>query len=218
MALREAAGSLRRYRGDHGAHAHEHAQLLFGLQGSLEVEVDGRLARVDAETGLIVPAGARHASLARRGALVWVLDAPVAHGLERWRAFRLPAPLAPCLPTDTLLALATGAPRALPRRRLDPALLAAQVRQHLHEPWPAARLAAACALSLPQFHARWPALTGATPQAWLRGLRLDEAERLLRAGRTAEAVAARVGYASASALLFALRRERGLGARALRGA
>ena len=66
-----APAELRHYRGDHGAHAHGHAQLLFGLAGQLEVEVEGRLARVDAQTGLVVPAGARHASLARRGARVW---------------------------------------------------------------------------------------------------------------------------------------------------
>lgn len=72
------------------------------------------------------------------------------------------------------------------------------------------------ALSVPQFHTRWHQLTGQTPRAWLRDRRLDEAQRLLRAGWLADAVAAQVGYSSASALLYALRRERSVGARALR--
>ena len=53
-------------------------------------------------------------------------------------------------------------------------------------------------------------------RAWLRALRLDEAQRLLRRGLTLEAVASRVGYASASALAHALRRDREVGARDLR--
>ncbi len=212
----DAPAELRHYRGDHGAHAHAHAQLLFGLDGQLEVEVEGRLARVDGQTGLVVPAGARHASLARRGARVWVLDTPEAAGLERWRVFRLPAPGLATTDAADLLALAGAAPRAQPRRPLDADALTALVRGRLHEDWPVARLAAACALSAPQFSHRWRALTGQSPQAWLRGLRLDRASRLLAAGLGADAVAARVGYANASALLFALRRERGTGARALR--
>jgi AraC-like DNA-binding protein len=212
----DGRAELRHYRGDHGAHAHTHAQLLFGLDGQLEVEVEGRLARVDAQTGLVVPAGARHASLARHGARVWVLDTPEAAGLEHCRVFRLPAPALAATDAAHLLALAGQAPRAQPRRHLDADALAEQVRARLHEDWPVARLAAACALSAPQFSHRWRALTGHSPQAWLRGLRLDRASALLATGLGAEAVAARVGYASASALLFALRRERGTGARALR--
>jgi AraC-like DNA-binding protein len=61
-------------------------------------------------------------------------------------------------------------------------------------------------------------LTGLTPQAWLRLRRLNEAERLLRAGWSGDAVATHVGYARASALLYALRRERGIGVRDLRRA
>ena len=74
-------------------------------------------------------------------------------------------------------------------------------------------MAAVCALSVPQFSARWRELTGQSPQAWLRALRLNRAWQALQRGSLADDVAAQVGYASASALLFALRRERGLGAR-----
>ncbi|MFY9182815.1 MAG: AraC family transcriptional regulator [Limnohabitans sp.] len=94
--------------------------------------------------------------------------------------------------------------------------LATAVKSALHENWTTERMAARFALSAPQFHTRWRQLTGQTPQTWLRDLRLDEAERLLRAGLLVDAAAAQVGYASSSSLLYALRRERGLGSRALR--
>ena len=77
-------------------------------------------------------------------------------------------------------------------------------------------MAECCLLSPQRFHARMVELTGRAPQAWLRALRLDEAERLLRRGLTLEAAAARVGYRSASALAYAMRRDREIGARSLR--
>ncbi|HEY8974439.1 MAG TPA: helix-turn-helix domain-containing protein, partial [Burkholderiaceae bacterium] len=107
-------------------------------------------------------------------------------------------------------------PEVLARRQLDLARLEAAVDAALHEDWPTARLAALCCLSAQRFHARLLELTGRSPQAWLRALRLDEAQRLLRRGLTLEAAAARVGYATASALAHALRRDREIGARALR--
>lgn len=206
----------RRYRGDHGAHAHGHAQLLFGVNGCLEVEVDGHLMRVDAATGLVVPAGALHGSAARHGAEVCVVDVPAAREFDRVRSLALAAGRPQGLAVDAWLDYARAARRALPRRRLDTVVLEKAVDECLHEDWPAARMAARFALSVPQFHARWRSLTGLTPQAWLRERRLNAAERLLRAGWPGDTVAAQVGYASASALLYALRRERGVGVRDLR--
>lgn len=210
------AGERRHYCGDHGAHVHGHVQVLLGLSGCLEVEVEQRLMCVDATAGLIVPAGARHGSAARHGAEVWVIDTPVAPGFDRVRTFALSAGPPLGLSSAQWLDWARRARRVPPRRRLDAEALARVVAGALHEDWPVARLAAHCALSVPQFHARWRSLTGQTPQAWLRDRRLDEAQRLLRAGWSGEAVAARVGYASASALLYTLRRTRGLGVRDLR--
>ena len=216
MLLTRSVGEMRHYLGDHGGHVHGHAQLLFGLDGTLEVDVEGHLMRVDASAGLIVPAGRRHCSAASRRASVWVIDTPAGKAYERVSAFSLQGHPPPWLSITRSLAHARTAARVLPRRLLDATALAAVVTPRLHEDWPTARLAAQVSLSVAQFHARWRGLTGQTPQCWLRGLRLDEATRLLQVGWGAEAVAAQVGYASASALLFSLRRERGVGVRTLR--
>lgn len=223
--LRHATGSLRRYRGEYAAHAHDHAQVLFGVDGTLELELDGRAAFVDAACGLVVPAGVAHRFFSGAGqpVRVWVIDTPVRDGLERVRRFVPPpawraAALGAQPPLDATAAVAAlaGTPRVIARRRLPLEALAAEVDARLHADWRSARLAERCALSVPRFHARLLELTGLTPQAWLRARRLDAAERLLRAGVSLEATALQVGYRTASALAFALRRERGLGARDLR--
>lgn len=207
----------RLYRGEHPAHAHGFAQVLFGRQGRLELEVDGRAARVDEGSGLWVPAGAWHAYAAGRPARVWVVDAPDVAGAAKPRRFALPPGWSP--PADVFDALdwAAGAPRRRAERPLDPQRLALAVDAALHEDWTVARMAAHYALSAPRFHARWRALTGAGPVAWLRARRLDRAATLLRAGRTLDAAALQTGYGTASALATALRREKGAGARSLRG-
>ena len=207
---------MRRYRGDHGAHVHGHAQVLFGASGCLDVEVEGHLMRVDACAGLIVPAGAFHGSSSRHGADVWVIDTPATLEFDRVRPLALSAGRPQGIASSQWLEWARSARTARPRRRLDVASLERTVAACLHEDWPAARMAAHFALSVAQFHARWQALTGKAPQTWLRERRLDEAERLLRLGGSGSAVAARVGYASNSGMLYALRRERGIGVRDLR--
>lgn len=109
------------------------------------------------------------------------------------------------------------AARVQVRRPVEVARLQAAVADTLHQPWPVQRMAALYCLSVPRFQVRWQALTGLSPQAWLRGQRLDAALRQLKAGWPLETVALQVGYRSASALLFALRRDRGQTTRHLRG-
>lgn len=213
--------SLRRYAGEYPAHAHEHAQVLVGLQGCLELELDGHAAFVDAASALIVPAGVAHTFLAEAPARMLVLDAPAeAAALQRVRRFA-PPPGWKAQPPQALNAAALlddlqAAPTLLARRRLDLAALEAAVAAAPAADWSTPRLAARCCLSPQRFHARFTELTGQPPAAWVRARRLDAAERLLRAGLSLEATALQVGYATASALAYALRRERGLGARALR--
>ena len=217
--------SLRRYSGDYAAHSHGFAQVLVGRAGRLELEVEGRGAVVDAASGVVIPAGARHAFAAGRGgARVLVVDAPDVPALARWRRFAAPWAWQQALaigcgddPVALLDALAQ-APASQARRALDLERLAREVDGALHQAWPTGRMAGLFGLSAARFHARHLALTGETPQDWLRRRRLDHASGLLRAGWSLEAAAAQAGYASASALAYALRRDRGVGARALRRA
>ncbi|HKS15580.1 MAG TPA: AraC family transcriptional regulator [Pseudomonas sp.] len=68
--------SLRHYREEVIAHSHEHAQLVFGLRGCLELEVDGRGTRVDRQDLMVVPAGAHHTCGSTAGSHCLVLDIP----------------------------------------------------------------------------------------------------------------------------------------------
>ena len=209
-------GTARHYKGAYAVHEHAFAQVLFGLEGCLELEIGGRAARVDAGNGLIVPAGVAHTFASETPSRVWVVDAPPARELGRTRRFRRPDGFSTALDADVVLALAVGAPRALPRRALEPQVLETALTGRLHEAWPTARMAALYALSAPRFHVRWLESRRLTPQAWLRARRLDRAQALLRAGHSLELSAATVGYATPSALCHALGRDRGVGARSLR--
>ncbi len=226
MVLRDASPpfepscSVRRYSGEHSAHAHDHAQILYALQGRMELEIAGRAAFVDTACGIVIPAGARHGFLAAPASRMFVIDAPDQQGLARVRRFAVPPQWrsAPEALGDAAARVAEvlQAPGVIARRGLDIARLTRAVQAALHEDWPTARLAAQCHLSAQRFHARLVELAGCTPQAWLRGLRLDQAQGLLARGVPLETAALQCGYASASALAYALKRERGVGARALR--
>ncbi len=219
-ALQHPSSSIRRYDGEYGSHVHTHAQVLVGVQGCLQLEVDGRASFVDASCGLVIPAGVAHAYLARAPAAMRVIDAPAALAealqLDRVRRFAAVAAMAAGDSAWHTVAAIGGLQRLFDRRRLDLAALEAAVDAALHEDWPTARMALLCCLSAQRFHVRMLELTRLTPQAWLRQRRLDRASALLRRGSGLEAVALAVGYRTASALAVALRRERGIGARVLR--
>jgi AraC-like DNA-binding protein len=192
-----------------------------GLHGNLQLEVDGHCAFVDPSCGLVIPAGSRHGYLAPSRAQVLVLDCDPARSTDRLRRFALSTAWQAERATwtaEVLLCHALGAPILQTRRRLDLADLAKKVDAELYRCWTVAELASLCRFSPQRFRARFSELTGLSPLAWVRQRRLDAAERLLRAGLPLDTVALQVGYASASALCFALRRERGIGARSLRSA
>lgn len=208
---------LRQYDREGGRHAHDHAQVLFGVSGTLHMEVEGKPAWVDASCGLVVPAGVVHAYCAERTAQVLVLDCPPDALTQRLRRFALPAGWQRrAADAQGLLHMLLGAPRVAGRRRLDVEALVARIDADLARPWSVADLAVACCLSPQRLRARFAESLGLSPLELVRSRRLDRAGQLLAQGVALEAVALQVGYGSASALSAALRRERGTGARALR--
>lgn len=208
---------VRRYDREGGKHVHEHAQVLFGIDGTLHVEVEGHCAWVDATSGLVVPPGASHTYCAERTARVLVLDDLTGPATERVRRFALPQGWAKgALGIDALLETLLGASTIRTRRRLDLEALGEHIDADLGQSWSVADLAAICCLSPQRLRARFAQATGQSPLAFVRVRRLNRAEELLRRGFTLESVALEVGYSSASALSAALRRERDSGARELR--
>ncbi|MEZ5645575.1 MAG: AraC family transcriptional regulator [Burkholderiaceae bacterium] len=208
---------VRRYERIGGTHTHAHAQVLFGIDGTLEVEVESHSVWVDATCGLVVPAGATHAYCALRTARVLVMDDLTGPATERLRQFALPRGWhKTALDVDALVHTLAGASTLRTRRRIDLDALAERIDADLTRAWTVAELAEACFLSPQRLRARFAQDLGQSPLAFVRARRLNRAEQLLRRGFSLDTVAAQVGYAGASALSAALRRERNSGARELR--
>jgi AraC-like DNA-binding protein len=219
--------TLRRYGPAHGRHAHTHAQVLWALDGALELEVEGRGQRLAAGQGLLIPPGELHDFEAPQGSQCLVLDTvdpawancvlkPLhAQSVDHLARF-LAASLSQGLPVSQelgaqLLVQAWGqnvARAAHSGRAIDWPGLRRWVQTRLAAPLTVADLAARAGLAESQFRARCLAATGLTPMQWLRAQRLERARMLRAAGLPVALVAQRVGYDSPSALTAALRRDR----------
>lgn len=219
--------SLRSYSASRGSHAHDHFQVLVGLGGVLELEVEGRGRRVAPGDGCVVAPGDRHDFEAAGGSRCLVLDTRQA----AWAACQGLAPAAPqalmlanylaqCLARADAHALAlhhgpqllleAWAPRQTalqrPRRRIDWPALVAWAEAHWQAPIGVADLAAVACLSPSQFAQRCREEQQMSPMQWLRAQRLVQARALRDGGMAVAETARRTGYRSPSALTAAMRR------------
>jgi AraC-like DNA-binding protein len=198
----------RRYHPWPAGHAHDHHQLLFGLDGATELEIDGHLYRVDRDHGLIVPAGSHHEFLGLDGNLQVVADFPgasvalPARLMERPRAFVLDGALGTRV--QALAALRPANPRATPLNWSVAATLAGDLAERLGTPdgheaasvFPvmaidaylranlssavhAGHLAGHFGWSVRRFHTLFAEAFGDTPHRYQTRLRLDRAVQLL---------------------------------------
>lgn len=226
MAVARGQLSVREYGASHASHSHDHFQVLVGLDGLLDLEVEGRGQRIAAGDAALVAPGERHDFESSRGSSCLVLDShdplwascpatPARPEQARMlatflaQALRFPQSLAvahgPALLLDAWVP--AGRPQQRQRRAIDWTALSDWVRSRLGEPVTVADLAAQAFLSPSQFALRCQEANGVSAMEWLRQQRLARARQLRAAGWTVARVASHTGYRSPSALTAALRRN-----------
>lgn len=179
------SGSVERsYPLDCLSDTHDFHQLLVGLDGRVDVEIEGRGAAVVPGSVCLIPASATHHYLGLDADnRCRVLDLPTGEEalealFDSIRFLRLAPEEGRELDDDTLLSRLTGAP-PLTGPRLNMARLIRRVQADPAAAWSLARLAEASCLSERQLRRSLSALTGLTPWQWLRHQRLAQAARLL---------------------------------------
>lgn len=216
--------SIRSYGAAPGSHSHDHYQILWGLEGDLELEVEGKGARVSAGTGLVIDPRDRHDFESRCGSRCLILDSPDIGWSSRARvpqftktsdllARFISEAIEQQIPIDrnqaaVLFAHSWG---PLPkvrraRRDIDWEGLSLWIKSRVSAPLSVADVAAKACLSESQFRARCIETLGFSPMQWIRRMRLEQAQLLRSSGMTVAEVAQRTGYDSPSALTAALRR------------
>jgi AraC-like DNA-binding protein len=212
--------------------ASDHFQVVFGMQGRIELMLKGRRHAVQPGRVLVIPPGEQRRCAMRGAAACLVLSsADAAHRealaplaghvrsvhpstahLMRYLASRRHADdaVSRAATVELLVAsLAASTPLGGPRlrRSIDWEALERWIDERLDEPLAVAALAAQVHLSAPQFALRCRAELGLSPMTLVRRRRLAAARRCLDAGMPVYQAALQCGYQSPSALTAALRRE-----------
>jgi AraC-like DNA-binding protein len=235
-AIRAPSVTLRRFEEASAADVHDFHQVVLGLDGAMEMAVDGTAQRIDKRYAWLVPAGSRHeyagigenrqvvldlspASLAvpeRLFArpLVITLDNAFAQLVADVAAARTGSPYARPFAWDAATrlaaALATASGVESPAVGLDFPRIDRWLRAHLAEPLRVPDLAMHCGFGTRRFHQLFEEAFGTTPHRYLQRLRLDTALALLRDPRNTLAdVALAVGFGDQSAFTHAFTRRFG---------
>ncbi|WP_341248825.1 AraC family transcriptional regulator [Cupriavidus pauculus] len=230
----------RRYPRRPFGHAHDYHQLLFGVDGEIELEIDGHAYRVDDRHGLVIPAGAHHLCAGLTDNLQLVADFPASSvalparlmsrprllpmdGAFASRVRRLAtAPRAPVAPRQyawqhaAVLAGAISAMLGLDDDRDDAArfpvaAIDSYLRAHLCTPLRVEALAARVGWGARRFHTLFCQAFGDTPHGYQTRLRLDQAVQWLMAGTMPLAdIAIGVGYPDQTTFTRAFSRRFGM--------
>lgn len=218
--------TVRNYGAAPGGHSHDHFQVLWTLEGCLELEVEGKCVALATGDGLLVRPGDRHDFESRLGSRCLVLDTYDRSWERRplrperaLAASQLAVFLATAMDQNLSIATETGPyllaqtwgdawqPK-LTRRPVNWTDLSAWVSERLAQPLVASDLSDKVHLSESQFRARCLEELGCSPMQLVRRLRLSKARQLRNAGTSVAETAKKVGYASPSALTAALRQWR----------
>ncbi|WP_374729499.1 helix-turn-helix transcriptional regulator [Caballeronia calidae] len=238
--LHRPAVSLRRYDGRQASDVHDFHQIVLGLDGSMEMAVDGNGARIDCSGAWIIPAGARHDYWADSDNRQLVLDLPASsvavpeRYFERARAIAIDPRVTQAVADiargvhldDTRLtdrfawqaaahlcgALMHDTDDAIDMMRgLDFTRIDRWLRLHLSEPLRIADLAAHCGFGMRRFHQLFNEAFGETPHRYLHRLRLDTALTLLADPRASLTdIALDIGFADQSAFTHAFSKRFGI--------
>lgn len=202
----------RRYPHRPFGHAHDYHQLLFGVDGQTELEIDGHAYRVDGAHGLVIPAGMHHlcsgltdnlqlvadfpaSSVALPARLMatprmFAMDAAFATRVRRLATGRQAGGTAPAQHAwQQAAALAGGlsAMLGLDDRQADAARFPVgaidhYLRTHLSTPLRVDQLAARIGWGPRRFHTLFCEAFGDTPHGYQTRLRLDQAVQWLMGG------------------------------------
>jgi AraC-like DNA-binding protein len=222
--------SLRQYGAVQASDVHEFHQIVLGLDGEMDMAVEGSERRVDCRTAWVVPAGFRHEYSAGGVNRQLVVDLPLCsvavpeRYFERARAIEVGSALALVVRqaascADGSRRFAWGAATRLcslliadavadDARGLDFVRIDAWMRERLSEPLRVAALAAYCGFGIRRFHQLFCEAFGETPHRYLQRLRLDAALRLLDDPRASLSdIALQTGFADQSAFTHAFGRR-----------
>ena len=232
--------NIHRYASAAASHAHaEHSQLVFGLHGSLDLEFEGKGARVDHSAVAIIAPGDDHTFLSRDNGRCLVLDLAPQQSLpglrlsegtqERLLENTTLRPLSPeqralvsslaaiieqqpgLAESGASLLLASLLNQPTDQGRLPMGVLDTYIDTHLACPITVADLAQRAHLSSSRLR-HWFALElGCSPGEYVRRRRLRFARQQLEQSRGAVAlIAERAGYSSQSAFAQAFKQCWGL--------
>jgi len=200
---------------------HDFHQLLLGLEGRVDIEVEGRGGRIQRGGLCLIPAGAVHHYLGlgkgNRCLTLNLADPELSREeqrlFDRIRFSRLPA-IPNRLSVSDLLNGDLAGILDLPRVRLNLARLSTRVMARLDEQWPVPRLADAANVSERQLRRLLARDTGLTPGQWLTRLREDVALRVMRTSdRTITDIALECGFQSPAHFSRRVRDRTGLSPR-----